>query len=239
MAENKLIAIHQPTFFSWLGFFNKILRADIFVILDSVQFPKTGGYWVNRTKILINGAEHWLTIPVSRNYTGMRNINEMEINNSMAWQEKNIKTIDINYRKAPHFDEVFPLISELLAYKTSSICDYNLNITYKMCGLFELDKSKMLKSSSVAYEGNATDMLISITKLLSGNAYMCGGGASNYQEDEKFEGAGIKLIYQKFQHPVYPQFNSKVFVPGLSVIDSLMNLGITGVKELIIKDRKV
>src|SRR5260221_8177357 len=114
MPESKIVAIHQPTFFSWLGFYDKILRSDIFVLLDSVQFPKTGGFWVNRTKVLISGSEHWLTIPVNRNYTGMRNINEMEINNSSPWQEKTIKTIDINYRKAPHFDEVFPIISNLL-----------------------------------------------------------------------------------------------------------------------------
>ena len=239
MTGSKLIAIHQPTFFSWLGFFDKIFRSDIFVILDSVQFPKTGGFWVNRTKVLIGDTEHWLTIPVKRNYTGTKKINEMEINNSTAWQEKNIKTIDINYRKAPHFDLVFPLIKELLEYKTESICEYDLNITYRMCDLFGIDKSKMIRSSSIAYEGNATDMLVSITKLLEGNAYMCGGGASNYQEDEKFEAAGIKLIYQDFKHPVYPQFNSKVFIPGLSIIDSLMNLGVDGVKNLISGDRKI
>lgn len=62
---------------------------------------------------------------------------------------------------------------------------------------------------------------------------MCGGGAGNYQEDEKFEQAGIKLIYRNFKHPVYPQFNSIEFVPGLSVIDSLMNVGIDGVKKLL------
>lgn len=233
MTDSKLIAIHQPTFFSWLGFFDKILRSDVFVILDSVQFPKTGGFWVNRTKVLISGTEHWLTIPVKRNYTGTKNINEMETNNSTAWQEKNIKTIDINYRKAPHFDLVFPIIRELLEYKTESICEYDLNITYHICDLFGIDKSKMIKSSSIAYESSATDMLVSITKLLEGNSYMCGGGASNYQEDEKFEAAGIKLIYQNFKHPVYSQFNSKVFIPGLSIIDSLMNLGVDGVKNLI------
>jgi hypothetical protein len=233
MPQSKLIAIHQPTFFSWLGYYDKIFRADIFVILDSVQFPKTGGFWVNRSKILIAGNEHWLTVPVKRNYSGTRNINEMEINNSTKWQEKNIKTIDINYRNAPHFEEVFPLLSGLLSYQTESICDYDLNITYRMCDQLGLDKSKMIKSSSIDYEGNATDMLISITKLLGGSAYMCGGGASNYQEDEKFEEAGISLVYQNFKHPEYKQFNSKEFVPGLSIIDPLMNLGIDGVKSLI------
>jgi hypothetical protein len=238
MAESNTVAIHQPTFFSWLGFYDKILRSDIFVILDSVQFPKTGGFWVNRTKILISGNEHWLTIPVNRNYAGTRNINEMEINNSSAWQEKTIKTIDINYRKAPHFDEVFPMVSSLLEDKTGSICEYVLNIIYRMCSLLGLDKSKMIRSSSLAYEGNATDMLISLTKLVGGNAYMCGGGAQNYQEDEKFEAAGLELIYQNFHHPVYPQFNSKEFVPGLSIIDSLMNLGIEGVKNLIYSNKQ-
>lgn len=233
MAEEKLIAIHQPTFFSWLGFFDKILRSDIFVILDSVQFPKTGGYWVNRSKILINGSEHWITIPVKRNYSGTRNINEMEINNSTPWKEKIVKTIDTNYRKSPYFSEAFPLITELMMKNTDDICDYNLNITFRLCDLFELDKSKMIKSSSIKYEGNATDMLVSITGFLEGTAYMCGGGASNYQEDEKFDKAGIRLIYQNFAHPVYPQLNTTEFVPGMSVIDVIMNCGIEGTKKII------
>src|SRR5437870_1640848 len=124
MQKEILVAIHQPSFFSWLGFYDKIRRSDIFVLLDSVQFPKTGGFWVNRVKVLINGIEHWLTVPVVRNYSGTRLINEMEINNSTHWCEKLVKTIDVNYKKAPYFDEVFPVILELLKNNTSNICDY-------------------------------------------------------------------------------------------------------------------
>lgn len=233
MHKGKVIAIHQPTFFPWLGFFNKIIRSDIFVILDSVQFPKTGGFWVNRVKILINGNEHWLTVPIIRAYSGLKLITEMEINNTTRWREKMIKSLEINYKKAPHFESVFPMIRSLISPENSSICDYDLNIMNHLCSVLSIDTAKVVRSSTLNHEGSATDLLVSIVNLVGGGTYMCGGGAANYQEDDKFAHAGIELLYQNFQHPVYPQFNSKTFVPGLSVIDSLMNCGIDGVKDLL------
>ncbi len=233
MPKEILVAIHQPSFFSWLGFFDKIIRSDIFIILDSVQFPKKGGYWANRVKIMMNGTEQWLTIPIVRSYSGTRLINEMEIDNSVPWQEKMIKTIDLNYKKASYYNGTFPLIKDLLNIKTDNLFDYNLTIINQLCNILDIKTDKIIKSSTLPGEGAATDLLISLVKHVGGTSYMCGGGAAGYQEDEKFEQAGLKLIYQNYKHPVYTQFNSKEFVPGLSVIDSLMNTGITGVKRLL------
>jgi hypothetical protein len=233
MTNEILAAIHQPSFFPWLGFFDKIKRSGIFIILDNVQFPKTGGYWANRVMIMIDGSRQWLTIPIVRNYSGTRLINEMEINNLTRWREKMIKTININYRKAPFYSEVFPLISKLLSPEIVNLAKHNIRIIERLCDILEINIGKMLKASEIPSEGAATDLLISLVKQVGGNAYMCGGGAANYQEDEKFGLAGIKLVYQNFKHPEYSQFNSKTFVPGLSIIDALMNVGIEGVKVLM------
>ncbi len=233
MTENKIkVAIHQPSFFPWLGFFDKIASTDIFVLLDDVQFPKTGGFWGNRVKFMISGKPEWITMPIVRSYSGVRNINEMEINNSVNWREKLDKTIFLNYKKAPFFEEIYPVFVSLVNYNTKSLLDYNLNIIKKICELIGINFQKAVLASSLNIEGKATDLLISIIKNVSGSEYICGGGAQKYQEDEKFEQTGIKLTYQHFDHPVYKQFNSDEFIKGLSVFDALFNCGTNAVSKL-------
>jgi len=88
-------------------------------------------------------------------------------------------------------------------------------------------------SSEIGVDEQASEMLISLTRVAGCDAYMCGGGAEGYQEDTAFAAAGVGLIYQNFQHPVYPQIGAKEFVPGLSVIDALMNIGVDGVRAAL------
>lgn len=235
MSERKLVVIHQPTFFSWLGYYDKIAISDIFVILDDVQFPKTGGTWSNRVKVIVEGKDAWITIPIIRSYSGTRLINEIEINNSTRWYDKIIRTIEFNYNKAEHFDELFPFVKEMLSSGHGNLAEYNISIITSVCSLIGIDAGKMVRSSALKHEGTATDLLISIVGTLGANAYMCGGGAAKYQEDEKFSAAGIELVYQNYSHPEYPQINTKSFIPGLSIIDPLLNIGTEGVKNLLIR----
>ena len=233
MSEHKVVAIHQPTFFPWLGYFNKIDRCDQFVVLDSVQFSKKGGTWGNRVKLLINGEPRWVTMPVERNYHGVRNYAEMRIDNSTPWRDKLRETLRVNYRAATHFSEVFPPLEELISNSTTSLTDYNLSAILYLARALGINVSKIVMASALKAEGSGTDLLVSIAKGTGGTAYLCGGGASGYQEDEKFAAAGLNLIYQEFKHPRYEQVNSQEFVPGLSVIDALMNCGFERTAALI------
>jgi len=234
MIPSKIIAIHQPNFFPWLGYFNKIARSDQFVILDNVQFPKKGGTWSNRVKLSINGDAKWITMPIIRSYHGTRTYHEMQINNQDPWQSKVIKTIKANYQKSPFFKEIFPIVFELTSNSTESLVSYNLNSIYALAKLLDFDPQKIILASELQPSGAGTDLLISITQLAGGTAYLSGGGASGAQEDEKFAQAGLDLIYQNFQHPSYSQINSLQFIPGLSIIDTLLNCGIKKTRQLII-----
>lgn len=236
MEITKLAAIHQPTFLPWLGYFDKIHRSDVFVILDNVQYPKKGGSWSNRVKILISSQPSWITVPIIRSFTGTKNINEIEIDNTKNWNVKLLKSIEVNYKKAPYFNDIFPFLEGLLSEPGSDLANLNLKIIHSICGLIGLNTGHFITASSLVSEGSSTDLLISIVNQTGCNAYMCGGGASKYQEDEKFEKAGIKLIYQNFKHPVYEQFNTTEFQPGLSVIDVLMNCGAEKTRNLIINN---
>jgi hypothetical protein len=233
MSDGKVVAIHQPTFFPWLGYFNKISRADVFVVLDNVQFPKKGGSWANRVKLLVAGKPAWVTMPVDRNYHGVRNFAEMMIDNGAPWRVRLQQTLRANYAAAAHFSEVFPPLEELISNSTTSLTDYNLSAILYLAKGLGIDVSKIVLASDLNTEGAGTELLVSITKAAGGTTYLCGGGASGYQEDEKFAAAGLDLIYQEFKHPRYEQVNTAEFAPGLSVIDALMNCGFERTAELI------
>ena len=110
-----IVAIHQPNFFPWLGYFQKIVKCDAFIFLDDVQFPRSGACVnANRVKMIVSEEARWVTATIDRNFEGNRNINQMEFNGTVLWREKILKTIETNYRKAQFFYEIFPLLSKLI-----------------------------------------------------------------------------------------------------------------------------
>lgn len=233
MSGKKVVAIHQPNFFPWLGYFNKIARADLFLVMDNVQFPRKGGTWMNRVRLLVGGQPTWVTLPVVRAYHGLRLVREMQIDNAAPWREKLIKTIRTNYARAPFFTEAFPVIAQAVSCPVGNLAEYNLSAISLLTALLGLDTNKLIPGSTLELEDvDSTDLLIAMVKAVGGTSYLCGGGAAGYQEDEKFAAARIELIYQDFQHPIYPQGDAQ-FVPGLSVIDALMHCGFEGTSRLI------
>ena len=104
MSHSAFTAIHQPNFFPWLGYFNKIARADVFIVLDNVQHTKTGSNWSNRVKLFISAEPRWVTAPISRPAHGTIALNQVEWAN-LPWREKLLKTLATNYQVAPFYDE--------------------------------------------------------------------------------------------------------------------------------------
>lgn len=231
-----IVAIHQPNFFPWLGFFDKIARADRFVLLDDVQFPRTGaGSWGNRVKCLIAAEARWVTAPLDRSGTGSSTLyNQMRLQLGQEWRERIVRTLEQSYRKAPHASEAMQLLQPLIVQPEDLLFQYNLHAIRCIADAVGLDTSKLVLSSSYAVEAAGTDRLIQLTSSAGGSVYLSGGGASGYQDDELFAGAGLMLQYQNFEHPTYSQANNPgEFIPGLSVIDTLMNLGISGTAKLL------
>jgi|LakMenEpi03Aug12_release.lakeMendotaPanAssembly.Ray.scaffolds.fasta_scaffold866434_1 hypothetical protein len=230
----KIIAIHQPNFFPWLGYFNKINKSDVFIFLDDVQYPKTGGSWSNRVKFLISGTPNWVTATIDRNYSGTRNINEMRFQTlTPPWQDKMMKSLENSYKKHPFYSEIMPVLEPLLRNDETNIADYNVHAVTQIASLLGMDLSKFKRSSDMHTIGSSNELLCELTSALSGTIYMCGGGADGYQDEAIFTERGLKLQYQNFQHPVYAQRGQTEFVPGLSIIDALMNVGAKGVADLL------
>lgn len=222
---NRTVAIHQPNFLPWIGFFDKIIRADYFVFFDDVLLSKRGGSWTNRVPILSSGQKNWLTVPIDRSFSGQKKIKEIKIKNEIIWREKAVKTITHNYSKHPYFDDVFEVINSLIFLNEEYLSKFNIHAIRVILSNLGFEQKKIFLSSDLNQKGSSNELLINITKSLKSDTYMCGGGADSYQDKKIFDQNSIKLIYQKFHHPVYPQHNQKTFIEGLSIIDILMNLG--------------
>jgi len=230
--DGVVVAIHQPNFFPWLGYFDKIARADVFVLFDNVQFPKTGGNWSNRVRLLVNDEPAWVTVPIVRSYHGMREIREIQIDDSSGWRRKLLQSLRTNYARAAAFDAIFPFVEGLVQTPTESLSQFNVTAIRAICRELRLPEEKLVLGSSVAAQGRATDRLIAMVRTVGGTAYLCGGGAGGYQDDAAFGAAGLELVYQDFSHPSYEQ-QLPAFVPGLSIIDALMHCGFDRVRGLL------
>jgi len=217
-----LCAIHQPNFFPWLGYFDKIRRADIFVFMDDVDYPKSGsggmGSWSNRVKINIQNNDQWFGCPVNKK-TGNGRIKDVLIGNDPNWQKKALKTLQINYAKAPNFQATVELLEPLLMNPTLCLSDYNTHaiVTISKALGFE---TKFVWQSKLGTSQSSTDVLIEICKAVGASAYLAGGGAGGYQDDKKIQMSGLDLVYQNFTPQPYG--NPKKYMAGLSVIDYLM-----------------
>jgi hypothetical protein len=233
MVDRQIVAIHQPNFLPWLGYFDKITRADVFILMDNAQFPKTGGTWINRVRMLIGGKPTWLTVPIVRSYHGVRRICDIEIDGRQPWRVRLLKTIQSNYARAPYFSTVLPMIEWLVNVETASLAEYNIQSIRCLAEALGLRTAKLVLGTSLQVDGRATDLLIAMTKAVGGTAYLCGGGAEGYQEDETFASHDIELVYQHFRHPVYPQGTTCAFYPGLSVVDALMWCGFAATRAML------
>lgn len=214
------VAIHQPNFIPWLGYFYKIVRCDIFVLLDNVQYTKNS--YINRNRIKTPQGAIWLTVPVR--YQFGDSINQVQINNSTDWRRTHLKTLELNYRKTAFFQDVFPDVQRLYLQKDwQNLCEFNIALIEYVLSYLGLEK-KLIRSSDLKTEGKSTERLVDIVRKLGGDSYLCGFGAVNYQEETIFHDAGIELIHSEFVHPKYPQV-WKEFIPNLSIIDLLFNSG--------------
>jgi hypothetical protein len=228
----KTVAIHQPNFFPWLGYFDKFIRSDVFVFLDDVQFPKKGGSWSNRVKMLIGGEAKWVTASIERNYSGLRNINEMNFQ-ADNWRVKMLKSLRTNYNKNSFYDETMEVVEPLILNPEKNIAKYNIYAVVEIAQRLSVNAGKIRKSSEFSLNLSSNELLCSITKQVGLDTYMCGGGADGYQDEQVFINSGIQLEFQSFEHPEYPQRGSESFVPGLSVIDAAMNLGWEKVSSIL------
>lgn len=214
-----IVAIHQPQYMPWIGYFDKIDKAEVFVILDNVQYKKNE--WQNRNRIKTVNGWQWLTVPVL--YKFPKKINEVKIDNRKNWQRKHIQALTTNYAKSPMFIQYKQPIEDILSEKWEYLSEVNIHLIKYFMAVIGI-KTKIFIASEFDLTEEPTERLIDICKLTNSNTYLSGKDGVNYLSVEKFEEQGIKIIFQDFKPPVYNQLYAD-FESGLSIIDLLFNCG--------------
>lgn len=222
------IVILQPGYIPWLGFFDQLVKSNIFVIYDDVQFDKHS--WRNRNKIKTSQGSQWLTVPVLINSQNKPTNREIRINNNINWQKKHIKSISQNYHKAPYFKDYFYSLEKILSQNHEFLFDLNMRLIYFLAESLRIN-TKIVFSSELGVKGEKTDRLMNICLYLKATEYLTGDLAKDYLDETAFLNNKISLIYHNYQHPVYRQLYGE-FVPYLSVIDLLFNHGKESLKIL-------
>lgn len=226
------VAIHQPNYLPWLGFFHKIRKSDVFILLDDAQFPRNGGNWINRCKINAGGSARWLTVPVSRP-SGLQLIGEVQGANP-SWRQAHREILDIYYRSAPAYAEMLPVLDTIFRTSGERLLDFNLTVLNMLLELLNPDgKEKLVRSSTLGVTSVGTKRLVELTSRVGGSEYLSGNGAGGYLDPSEFEHANIELSFQNFVELPRPQLGTSEFIPGLSVIDALMMMGVSGVVSLL------
>lgn len=217
------IAIHQPNYIPWIGYFYKIAASDVFVFLDHVKIPDRSV--ANRNYILgKNGEKVLLTVPLSRNEI---NYNKCSPDYSKNWQIKHLNCIKDAYQKSPFFDEIFPAFSELLKLKHKTLSELNIQLINHFCSLLNIN-SKRIKSSemNLSSELKKNFLNLEICKKLKADTYLSGKGGMNYNDESSYSNLGITIKYTEFTNPQYRQISSATFLSSLSILDLLFNTGI-------------
>jgi len=226
----KTIGIHQPNFIPWLGFFNKVYNCDTFILLDDVQFSK--GSFTNRCKILDNdNKESWVTLPIT--YSFGDKINQIKLSNS-NWKNILAKQIENFFSNKPEFEKNWPEIKkEILSIEDSNLSKINFKLIVFMLKKMDI-KRKIIFSSDFNLKLKSTELLIELIKEVSNESiYLSGLGAKNYQDENLFKKSKIKIVYQNYMSPKYPQINQKNFYSGLSILDAIFNVGWEKTKNLV------
>jgi len=221
-AKTNTVAILQPGYLPWLGFFDQMQKADVFVYLDDVQFDKHG--WRNRNRIKSsNGQACWLTVPIRHRGKGKPLINEVEIDGRSRWTRKHIETLQQSYAAAPYLEPYLGQLTEILSKDWEQLIELNWAITRLLMSWLNI-KTPIVWASAINVNCGSTERLVQICKELDATCYLTGDAARAYLDIDLFSLENIDVTWHDYLHPQYPQLHGD-FLPYLSVIDLILNCG--------------
>ncbi len=209
----------QPYLFPYIGYFQLIKAVDKFVIYDDVNFINKG--WINRNKILVNNNANLFTVPL-KNSSQNKLIKDIQISESRDWRSKFLKSLELSYKKAPFYEEVFKLLLEIIQNKENNISKFIYFSLLKINEYLKI-RSEIIESSSVYSnsELRQQNRIIDICRKENADEYVNPSGGKELYSKELFESNGIKLQFMESKKIQYNQFDNG-FVDSLSIIDLLM-----------------
>lgn len=228
------VSIHQPNFLPWFGYFHKLAYSDMFIFFDDVQYPR-GKTFISRVKINMQNGEHWITVPI-KGKSELLPIQNIPLTNG-PYLKKIARTLEVTYKKTPYFQEVYDCVSLHLLDQPPSLCALNISLITAIVNRLGL-ATRLVRSSELGCTGHeGEDKILCLLKAVKAITYISGKGAgSNRHIDEgHFAKEGIRLVWQSFDHPIYPQLFGGIFIPNLSIVDMLFNLGFDQTRKMLMQ----
>ena len=231
-----IISANQPYFAPFAGFFHKAILADVFVLLDEVQFPR-GTTWMNRNRFKNDQGTLWMTIPVQKKGLGLQNIDAVKIYHQGRWARKHLASLKNAYANAPYFEEHLPFLYTLFSAGFEKLIDLNLEVIRYLVTLLDID-TRIILLSDLGIQARGNQLPVEICRALGASQYLAQSPARKYLDPDLFRNARIELDYFRMPVLIYPQLWGS-FIPNLSAFDLVFNCGpkaraiLTAAKETI------
>jgi hypothetical protein len=229
-----IVGIMQPYFFPYIAYFQLINAVDEFIIYDNIQFTKKG--WINRNRILVNGTDEYITIPLKKD-SDFLDVKDRYL--SQEWpneRKKILNRITESYRKASHFNIIYPIIERIMMYEDKNLFAFIFNSIKEVNQYLDI-KTPLIVSSfiSINHDLKAENKVIELCKARKAKTYINPIGGVELYNKETFKNKGLELKFLKANNITYPQFKND-FVPFLSIIDVMMFNSLEDIKVIINKD---
>jgi WbqC-like protein family len=227
------VAIMQPTYLPWLGYFDMMARVDTFVLLDNVQFEKKS--WQQRNRIKTSQGELLLTVPVLSAGRFDQLIADTDIDVASRFATKHVKSIRAAYAKAPHLDDHLPELAELIESGEPSLATFNESVIRWMAKQLGVT-TRIIRGTELTAEGRGTELTVAQLLELGATSFLAAAGSRPYVSAEPaFAEHGIDVEFHEYVHPEYPQLHGS-FLPYLAAVDALLNVGADAARRLIADD---
>lgn len=226
VTPGKTVAILQPSYLPWLGYFDQIRRADVFVIYDDVAFDKHG--WRNRNRINSANGPLWLSVPVRHKGLSGQAIKDVRIDTGRSWMQKHMRSLQQHYARSVYLDTLLPKLDRIYQQQSASLLDLNLSLIKLFMSLLDI-KTDLVRSSELNIGGDQSLRLLNICRHFSADTYLSGDAAKSYLNLSLFRKEGIEVQWQHYMHPRYAQYHcqkfGRAFTPYLSIVDLLLSEG--------------
>lgn len=216
-----IVAIHQPNLFPWLGFFDKMRQADLFVLLDCVPFIRRG--YQHRVHLKTPSGPRWLTVPVIKRNLFGQITKDVTINHDEHWQHDHRRSFEILYRRATFFDEYMAQLGKLYERHDDRLVEFTIPGIMWLRERLSID-TEIVRASRLNVTGVRSELLLALVQAVGGTVYLSGPSGRQYLETDLFDAAGIGVLWHKLSPFEYDQLYPP-FASGLSTLDYLFNVG--------------
>ena len=231
--KSPVLVAHQPEYFPWLGFIAKAQLADVYYIVDTVQYMKE--HWHSRNKIRKKDGWLWINTPVLQSKSKILMWPEAKIDNTKPWKRKQLSSIQMCYSRSKYYKEIYAELEEIYSKDYEYLIDFNEQIIKYAFKKFNINVP-VYKTSELIKEGHdisgvKTDLILNMCKAANAKTFIFGQDGKTYIEEDKFKQSGVEYKFQNFKHPIYKQRHPK-FESHMSFIDLLFNHGDNSIEIL-------